>query len=173
MEFFEVVKKRRSVRQFNRDAEVPEEHIHRMLEAAQAAPTAGNTQCPRFFVVRDPKVKKRLASEAAHQLFIDQAPVVVVVAADLDAVGRGYGERGRGTYALQDCAAAAQNILLTATDMGYGTCWVGAFDEVAASKILDLPVNVRPLSIVPVGVPVQPSGRNPPRRKLEEITRFV
>lgn len=172
MDFFDVINKRRSVRQFKSDP-IPDEHIEQILEAAHMAPSSGNTQCPRFYVVKDPDVKKKLATDAGHQLFIDQAPVAIVMVADLDAVGEGYGERGRSTYALQDTAVAAENILLAATALGYGSCWVGAFDEMAATKILDLAGTLRPVAILPLGIPNEPATRIPPRKKMEEVTKFI
>jgi len=172
MEFFGVINKRRSVRQFKSDP-IPNEHIEKILGAAHLAPSAGNTQCPRFYVIKDPEVKRRLATEAGHQLFIAQAPIAIVMVADLDAVGTGYGERGRSTYALQDTAVAAENILLAATALGYGSCWVGAFDEAAAARILGLPATMRPVAILPIGVPDEPTTRVPPRKKIEEVTKFI
>ncbi len=173
MDFFETAKKRRSVRQFKASSAVSNEDVRVMLETAIMAPSAGNTQCARFFVVRTPELKHRLATEAGHQIFIEQAPVVIVVAADLNVVGKGYGERGRNTYALQDTAAAVQNMLLAATALGYGACWIGAFDEAKAAQILDLPEHVRPLAMIPIGVSAEPGSRVPTRKSVEDVTRFV
>ena len=118
-------------------------------------------------------LKGSLQTDAGHQLFIEQAPVAIVMVADLDAVGEGYGERGRSTYALQDTAVAAENILLAATALGYGSCWVGSFDEMEAIKILDLSGTLRPVAILPLGIPNEPTMRVPPRKKIEEITKFI
>ena len=104
MDFFELVKKRRSIRKFDQNKPVTDEQINKILEAGIWAPSAGNTQCWRFFVVRNSKIKDELAIRAGHQPFINDAPVVIVVCADLDHVGRSYGARGRDTYALQDAA---------------------------------------------------------------------
>jgi len=172
MDVFEAIARRRSVRQFAAEKPVDEEAVRRILEAGIAAPSAGNGQSWRFVVVRDPEVKHRLAYEAGHQRFIDQAPVAIVVCADLDAAEKGYGERGRETYALQDTAAAIENMLLAICDMGLGSCWVGAFSEAVASEILGLAGNVRPLAILPVGFPAEPSLRVPPRRRVEEVSTF-
>jgi len=173
MDFFELVRNRRSVRKFKREEPVSDKDIRKILEAAVEAPTAGNEQCWRFFVLRDPEIKKRIATEAGHQLFIDQAPVAIVVAADLDVASRKYGDRGRNTYALQDTAAAVENILLAAGALGYGSCWVGAFEEKVAARILDLPESVRPLAIIPIGIPDEPTGPKPARRKLEEVVKVI
>lgn len=173
MDLFEAISKRRSIRQFCSDHPVDDATVQRILESAIAAPSAGNGQPWRFFVVRDPALKRQLAFEAGHQRFIDQAPVAIVVCVDLDKAEEGYGERGRKTYALQDTAAAIQNMLLTITALGLGSCWVGAFNESVAAELLKLPGNVRPLAILPVGLPAEPAHRIPPRLKIEEVTTHL
>jgi nitroreductase len=167
-----VIEGRRSVRQFQREAPVSDEVVRQLLRAGIMAPSSGNSQVCRFVVVRDETLKQRLALEAGHQSFIEQAPVVIVVCADLEAAEKKYGERGRGTYALQDTAACIENMLLAAHALGYGSCWVGAFDEEKAAAILDLPGSRRPLAMLPVGVPQEQGMRIPPRRKIEEVTDF-
>lgn len=76
---------------------------------------------------------------------------MIVVSSDLEIVAAKYGERGRNLYAPQNCAAAVENILLAAIALGLGACWVGAFDEETAKQILDLPNNVRPMVLIPIG----------------------
>ena len=90
MELSEAIIKRRSVRQFKPD-NVSDEIVNKILSAAIAAPTAGNGQSWHFVVVRDDKLRHSLAVDAGHQHFIHQAPVVIVVCADLDRAERGYG----------------------------------------------------------------------------------
>lgn len=171
MDFFEVIRKRRSVRSFNSSKPVDEENIKKILESAIMAPSAGNTQCWRFFVIKDGNLKKQLAVEAGHQPFIAQAPVVIVVTADLDHIERGYGERGRYTYALQDTAAAIENMLLTVTALGLGCCWVGAFLEEEATRILGLPPNLRPVAILPIGFSAE-EPQAPPRKSIDKVTVY-
>ena len=79
------------------------------------------------------------------------APVVIVVCALPEISALHYGGRGRNLYCLQDVAAATQNLLLRATELGLGVCWVGAFDEVAVARVLGLEPSWRPLVVVPVG----------------------
>lgn len=172
MDVFEAIARRRSIRQFDPDRPVDEAAVRKILEAAIAAPSAGNGQPWRFFVVRDPALKRKLALEAGHQRFIDQAPVAIVVCADLEKAEEGYGERGRKTYALQDTAAAIENMLLAATALGLGSCWVGAFNESVAAELLCLSGQVRPLAIIPLGHPVAPAARIPPRLTVDEVTSF-
>ncbi len=172
MDLFEVLSQRRSVRQFRRDVAVDDATLRRILEAGTQAPSAGNEQCWRFIAVRDEALKRRLATEAGHQVFIEQAPVAVVVCADLEITEKKYGERGRTTYALQDTAAAIENMLLAASALKLGSCWVGAFDEGKAAQILELPASLRPVAILPIGAPAEPATRVPLRRRVEEVAEF-
>ncbi|MFH0800671.1 MAG: nitroreductase family protein [Pseudomonadota bacterium] len=172
MDIFDAIAKRRSVRKFHADRAVDEAAVKKILEAGLLAPTAGNGQAWRFFVVRDRELKRKLALEAGHQKFIDEAPVAIVVCSDLDEAEHHYGERGRKTYALQETAAAIENMMLAAVALGFGTCWIGAFDEAQAAKILELPKNLRTLAIIPIGVPDVPELRTPPRKKMEDVVVF-
>ena len=82
------------------------------------------------------------------------------------------GDRGRYLYCLQDTATAVTHILLAAVDMGLAGCWVGAFDEVAASQVLSLPSNLRPVALLPIGYADQsPAPR--PRRSLAEVSQTI
>ena len=172
MDFWQVIEERRSVRRFDR-RDVPEEMVERMLQAAIRAPSAGNRQPWRFFVVRRQEVKAALAEAAWGQRFVAQAPVVIVVCAEPDRSASRYGRRGRELYCLQDTAAATEHILLAATALGLGACWVGAFDEQAAARALNLPANLRPVAIIPVGYPAWEPGGRTPRRPLHEVVETV
>lgn len=164
----EVIKNRRSVRRFKPDP-VPGELLKKVLEAARWAPSAGNVQPWKFFVVTSPAKKEALAAAALGQRFVAEAPVVVVVCALLRKAAGAYGARGKELYCLQDTAAATQNMLLMATALGLGGCWVGAFREEEVKKALGLEGDVRPVALVPLGYP-QAVPSPPPRLPLEEIT---
>lgn len=171
MDLYDAVNNRSSVRSFT-DRDVPDGTVKRLLQAAVRAPTAGNLQPWRFLVVRDRRVKQALAEAAGGQSFIQRAPVVIVVAADLDASAGVYGSRGEDLYAIQDTAAAVENILLAVVAEGLGACWVGAFGEKGASAALGLGPRTRPLALLPVGHPVG-AGRRTERIAVEEYTRYV
>jgi nitroreductase len=156
MEFFEVLKLRRSTRAFTDEA-VSEYEIVKLLEAARLAPSAGNIQPWVFVVVRDADMKGRLAEAALNQSFIKKAPVVIVVCADPDRSRQRYGGRGENLFCVQDSAAAVQNMLLAAVDLGLGACWV--------------PESLRPVAVVPVGRPAEKPSL-PYRRPLGEIVRY-
>lgn len=161
MDVFEAIKGRRSIRAFT-SQEVSEEEVTKLIDAARWAPSAGNIQPWEFIVVRNAEIKRKLSIAALDQTFIEEAPVVIVVCANETQSGWGYGSRGVNLYCLQDTAAATQNLLLAAHALGLGTCWVGAFREEEARRVLNIPRGVRPVAIIPVGHPAERPG---PRSK--------
>ncbi len=154
MDVFDIIRGRRSVRAFKPDP-INEKDLEKILDAGRLAPSAGNCQPGEFVVVRDEAVKQKLVRAARGQSFVAEAPVVVVVCANVPRTSGRYGRRGAELYCIQDTAAAVQNILLTAYALGYGTCWVGAFDEGAAAKAIKTPPDVRPLAMIPIGMPAE------------------
>jgi nitroreductase len=169
MGVFETILRRRSIRKFAAQP-VGREQLEKLLEAARWAPSAGNLQPWVFVVVTSPQVRAELAAAAFGQRFVEEAPAVLAVVA-APPKDSPYGRRGRELYCLQDTAAAVQNVLLTACELGLGTCWVGAFDEQAAARALGLAAGERPVALVPVGVPAQ-EGRSR-RRPLADVVRWL
>ncbi|MCX7778759.1 MAG: nitroreductase family protein [Patescibacteria group bacterium] len=151
IDFWQTIKKRHSVRSFDSKKDVADKDLQKIIEAAKMAPSAGGIYPTDFIVVRDQKTKKQIAKAALGQYFISEAPLVIVVAVDVEKTASRYGERGRNLYVIQDSAAATENLILAATALGLGTCWVGAFDENEIAKILQLKQSFRPLAIIPVG----------------------
>ena len=143
-----------------------------LMEALRWAPSAGNSQPWFFYVVTNQEKKDELGRAAFGQSFIADAPVVFVVCANAEESSRSYGERGRGLYCLQDTAAATENLMLAATALGYGCCWIGAFQEQGVSKVLNIPQHLRPVTMVPVGL-VRSKGSRPDRKKINEIFQFI
>lgn len=171
-ELLELIRSRRSTRAFHSGRELSDEQLELLLEGARWAPTAGNVQPWRFFVVGDATLKKRLAEAAWNQGFVRQAPVVIVVCVRLDDAQSSYGPRGETLYCLQDTAAAVQNILLLAETMGLATCWVGAFDERKVASALKLSEQLRPVALIPVGYPAE-EPVHPPRKSLGTIVEYM
>lgn len=167
-----LIRERRSVRRFRPDP-VPSETITALLEAARWAPSAGNLQPWFFYVVTKQKEREMLAKAAWDQRFVAQAPVSLVVCAEPERSARVYGDRGRSLYCYQDTAAAVQNILLAASSLGLGACWVGAFREEEVRLCLAIPPGRVPVAIVPVGYPAGETEHRPGRRELSEITSYV
>lgn len=171
MEFAEVIVKRRSVRHFNPKLAVSEEDVAELLAAAVSAPTAGNIQPWRFYVVRSLDTRERLAG-ALTQRWATAAPVVIVVCVDPRPCAARYGDRGEMLYAIQDSAAAVENILLAAVDRGLASCWIGAFDEGAVREALEIPHPIAPVAILPVGYSAESAGK-PSRRPLQDVTTWL
>ncbi len=169
MDAYETILTRRSIRRFERQP-VSRDQLEKLLEAARWAPSAGNLQPWVFVAVTAADVKAALAAAAYGQRFVAEAPAVIGVAA-APPEDSPYGRRGRELYCLQDTAAAVQNVLLAAHAMGLGACWVGAFDDAAVARALDLGSGERPVALVPVGVPAQKGHSN--RRPLSAVVRWM
>lgn len=170
MDIFEVIKGRRSIRDYRPDP-IPEKDLMRILEAGIWAPSAGNLQPWEFIIVRNDDIKKRLSEAAYGQTWVWKAPIVIVVCANIHKTASIYGERGANLYCLQDTAAAIQNILLASYYLGYGTCWIGAFNEKRVKEILRMPEHVRPVALIALGKPAE-SPDPPPRRSLESVLHW-
>ena len=143
----DVIRQRRSIRKYKPEADVPQEHIQMMLEAAMMAPSACNTRPWEFFVTKKEEIKESLMQ--AHCKMLKTAPVAIVVC------GRPDLQEGKCSgYWPQDCGAAIENLLLQAKDLGYGTCWCGCYPVMerveAIQKILH--TSSIPVAIVAVGV---------------------
>ena len=162
---------RQSCRDYKPDP-LKEGDLQQLMEALRRAPSAGNCQPWYFYVVISKARKKELIQAAYGQSFIADAPVVFVICADADESAQSYGQRGKTLYCLQDTAAATENLLLAATVLGYGSCWIGAFDEAAASKALRIPKSLRPVAMVPVGYARSKESRTG-RKPTKDIFEFV
>ena len=157
MEFFEVVAARHSVRTYKPDP-VPDELIGRCLEAARVAPSWRNGQCWRFLVVRDPSVIERLAGLRVLgypiNSWLRSAPVVIVACADPHESGR----HDDLPYWAVDVAIATEHLVLAATALGLGTCWIGGFNEDQVRKLLAIPERIRIVAYTPLGFPTDREG---------------
>ena len=165
MDLFEVIKKRRSIRSYKPDP-IPNEHLKKILEAARLAPSGKNRQPWRFIVVRDAERKRRLAKASMNQMFIAEANVVIVALSD-PTVYSSAGTKRRIPY-LQDPMIAVEHMVLAATAFGYGTCWIGAFNEDEVKRIVNAPEELAVIALLPIGVP----NENPPprpRKPFEEL----
>ncbi len=150
MSILETIKKRRSIRAFLAK-QVEEAKLQSILEAGLWAPSAGNIQAWKFIVVRDTKKKEEITKAAFNQDWLLGTPVIIVVCAEIERLKNYYGVRGERLYAVQECAAAVQNILLEAEAQGLASCWVGAFDEEELRRVLDIPDKSRPQAIIALG----------------------
>lgn len=163
MDVFMAISQRKSIRKYKGTA-VEEDKLRRVLEAGRIAPSAGNRQDWKFVVVRDRETRRKLAIAAKGQMFLEQAPVVIVGCA----VEPTYVMMCGQPAGIIDVSIAFSFMMLQATGMGLGTCWIGAFDEAAVKKILGIPDPVRVVAMTPLGYPDEaPAGR--PRKGFDEV----
>ncbi len=142
---------RRSIRRYT-DKSVSGEIIEELLEAAMSAPSAGNEQPWQFVVIDDRRLLEAVSAIHPHAWMAKDAQSAILVCGDLKK------EVHKGFW-VQDCSAAAENILIAATEKGLGAVWVGFYPEedrvAAARKLLGIPGDVVPLALIPVGYPAQ------------------
>jgi nitroreductase len=170
MEISQIIKNRRSVRQFQ-EKEIEEKILDKLIEALIWAPSAGNLQSRKFYFVFGGETKDRLVKAGMGQNSLSQAPLVVVGCANQKSASK-YGERGKNVFSICDVAASIQNMMLQAQAEGLGTCWVGAFDENKVSDILNLASDLRPIVICPVGYPAE-EPKAPPRVSKDKAVEFI
>jgi nitroreductase len=173
MDIWQVIEARHCERAFDPTQDVDPELVRRVVKAAIRAPSAGNRQPWHFVIVCREQVRQRLAQAAGGQQFIAQAPVAIVVCTDPERSAERYGDRGRNLYCIQDTAAAVEHILLTATSLGLGACWVGAFDDSAVAGVLQLSATLHPVAIIPLGVPARPTAPVSTRRDYDDVVTYV
>jgi nitroreductase len=160
MDTEECILTRRTVRKYKK-VKVEWEKVGKILQAGRVAPSSGNIQNWIFLVVDDERKRKVIADSSFQQYWMSDAPIHIVVCSKPDEVKRHYGIRGERLYAVQNCAAAAENMLLMAHAEGLGACWVGAFDEDKVKDLLEIQKDTRPQIIITVGYadeePLMPS----------------
>jgi len=167
MEFFDVIKTRKSVRKFKKQPVAPE-LITRLLQAVRSAPTAGNLQAYQVYLAEKPEQIRALAKAAYDQECVSGAAAVLVFCADGERSRVKYKERGLTLYCLQDTTIAATFGHLAAAALGLGSVLVGAFKEDEVSQLIAAPPTQRPLLLLPVGHPDEiPVATE--RRPLDEL----
>lgn len=153
MEVFEAVQVRKSARAYD-TRPVPKEILDKILESGRLAPSASNLQPWHFIVVTDSE-KREILSEGRYAKFLVESPVVIV----------GCGDTKRSPkWCLVDVTIALQNMVLTATAEGLGTCWIGSFSEESVKKALKIPDGFQVVAMLALGYP---------REKFEIATKIL
>ena len=156
---FDVIKERFSVRKYL-DKPVEDEKLQVILEAARLAPSASNFQPWRFYVVKNKEKIKALSwdmplgSRVVLNSFIAQAPIVIVAPAGPIGLLRkvlSYIVNKRWYYL--DVAIALEHMVLTAWDLGIGSCWIGWFDETKVKGLLNIPKDQEVIAMLTLGYP--------------------
>jgi nitroreductase len=167
VDFYEVIRTRRSIRSFKKD-QIPEDALNRVLDAARIAPSGSNRQPWRFILVTDDSLKQRMVAACNNQNFVAEAPVIVVFCGQRLPLNRG-GYMGEMSILL-DVSIAFTHLILAARAEGLGTCWIGAFDNGEVKKLLKIPENYEVVAITPLGYPSEGGFTETTNRKtLDEI----
>ncbi len=166
MSMLDVIKKRGSIRNF-KDKQIDKEELLKILESARLSQSAANRQPWQFVVVTNESMKKKLSRAASNQQFVGRAAVVIVCLADPSISAK----VGQFDGFLIDLAISVENMVLTAWDLGIGSCWIGAFWEDEVKGLLGIPGNLRVISLLALGYPDQ-EPRSKSRKDLNEIVHF-
>ena len=158
MKFNEVIETRRSIRKY-KNTPISKEKINKILEAARIAPSAGHRQPWHFIVVENKETIKKLAKRE----WAAEAPVMIVGLADQEASPR---------WCINDLGIAFEHIVLAATDLGLGTCWMGQSKrEELVKSLLDIPDKFRVIALTPLGVSDEtPDSKD--RKSLDDIVSW-
>jgi nitroreductase len=163
MDVFEAINKRRSIRKY-KNTTIEVEKLDKILEAARISPSAANRQEWKFIVVKNQEIRNKLVEAANGQKFVGEAPVTIVACST-------ESERimpcGQHAYTV-DLSIAVSFMILEATELGLGTCWLGAYDEEAVKKILDIPKEIRVPAMFTLGYAEENPGPRP-RKEVEEV----
>jgi len=169
--FFELISTRHSVRTF-KESVLSDEIIKKILMAANKAPSAGNLQSYKIFIVTKTDDKKKLAIAAHEQDFIEKASTILVFCADPITVSAEYGTRGKELFCIQDATIACSYSQLAAQSLGLSSVWVGSFDEKKVTRSLSIPDDLKPVAMLIIGFADEEpeiTGRKP----LNEISHRI
>jgi len=166
MDFNELIKKRYSVRAYKADP-VEEEKLEQVLEAARLAPTAANRQPFQFLVIHTKGREAELRRIYNPDWFV-QPPLVICVCA---VSSQAWSRIDKKNYAEVDATIAMDHLILSAANLGLGTCWIAAFDPAAAREVLGLPDGIEPIAFTPLGYPAD-QPREKRRKPLPQLVRY-
>ncbi len=166
MEYFELIEKRHSVRAYKPDR-VEDEKLQKILEAGRLAPTACNLQAFKLYVIDTRKNEAALRKLYGREWLV-QAPIVIGVCA---IPGKNWVRSDGKNYSDVDASIVMDHIILAATALGLGTCWIGAFNPTVARELLGLDGELEPVAFTPIGYPADGAFRKN-RKNLDEIVIY-
>ena len=170
MKLDDIIKNRYSVRSY-KDTKVEDEKIESILLAGRLAPTAKNSQPQKIYVIKSEEALCKLRAIVSNNF---NAPVVMIICGDsekaciLKSSGRNFLET--------DCAIIQTHMMLKATELGLGTCWIGRFMPEEVKKTFNLLDNEIPMGILLVGYATddcEPNPRHFERNELQEFVKYL
>ncbi len=154
MQVQKAIQTRLSIRRYA-DAAIPPDHMDILFKSLQLAASANNYQNWEFVFVKHPEIKQRLVAACSNQRFVQDCTYFIAGVADPTL-----------KWHMVDITIALTQFALQAVELGYGTCWIGAFDEARVKKVLSVPETQKVVICMTLGLP---SGKHVPRgRKLLE-----
>ncbi|MHA1292768.1 MAG: nitroreductase family protein [Promethearchaeota archaeon] len=168
MDFYEVIKKRRSFRFYKID--MPEkDKIERILEAARLAPTWANKQGVQYIIVQKPETVKKIWRAIGQRKKFAEAPMFIIgIISEKDSGTNSNGEKYYGV----DFGICFEHLILAATAEGLATCWIGWFNEKKIKQILEIPEKYRVMGLTPLGYSTKPKNEVHDRKPLNEIIHY-
>ncbi len=168
MSFMDLAKARFSVRKFS-DRPVEEEKVRTILEAAKVAPTAKNQQPVKVYVIESPEALAK-ANEVSPCIY--GAPLVMMVAYDADLTFR-TGWNPGVNYGDIDASIVCTHMMLEAADLGLGSCWVARFARADANRAFELPDNIVPVALLPIGYAAEDAAPSPRHEAYRDESEWV
>jgi len=172
----EIINKRRSVRNY-KDIPVDKETISAIIDAGRVSPSACNAQPGRFVAVTEKELINEIVKDglggAVPNKWAATAPAIIVGCAQLNILTHRIGESVKGIqYHQIDLGISMEHMVLKATEMGLGTCWIGWFKERRIKQILNIPKGWRVIALLTLGYPQEESTGQTSRLELEEVLFF-
>lgn len=167
MEFYDVLKQRRSIRGYKPES-VPDSTLEHIMQAVQLAPTACNRQPFQLLLVKDTAVRAKICA-ACQFKFLTQAPVLAVMLTNESEAWT----RFEGNSAADiDASIVMEHFVLSAAAEGLGTCWICAFDRKDMDEALGIEPPYRSFAISPLGFAAE-TPRPFVRKNLNEIIKII
>ncbi len=168
MEFYDVVKNRRSYRMYKPD--IPEaEKVERVLNSARLAPTWANMQGVHYIVVKEPENVKAVMNAIGQAPKFSQAPMFIV--GIISEKGSGRNLNGQKYYGV-DFGICFEHLLLAATAEGLASCWIGWFNEDKVKQALNIPDDYKVMGLTPLGYYLKPKSEITERKPLDKIVHY-
>ena len=173
MKFDHILEKRTSVRSYD-SRTIDKKDIIAICEAARLAPSACNSQTWRFIAVTDRQSIRKICHEAMRRFipnrWIEQVPLLIIGCSQLDIIANRIGSRVTGIEYYQiDLGIAMEHMVLKATELGLGTCWIGWFNEEKLKKILNIPKKIKVSAMLAIGYPKEEPSKKRSRKPINKI----
>jgi nitroreductase len=175
--FIDLVRHRTSCRSY-RSKPVPRAHLELMIEAARLAPSACNLQPWRFAVAEDEAVRMQLVDKALRfgieMKWAADAGVIIALGIERTGLVHKVGTKISGVeYPHLDLGIAGEHMVLQATELGLGTCWIGWIKQKAVRRIVGWPDSILPIGLLTVGWPASDERSTRPRKQRGDIVRWL